>query len=91
MIEEAKERESRRKEQKRKGEVMITGDFQVELESEIQWERWEIDLLVHLEMIIGANEIALSYVIRQNSVPYHSNKLTWDEKERLAAPHTGNK
>ena len=42
-------------------------------------------------MIVEANGTALSYVIRQNSVPDHSNKLTWDEKARLAAPQTGNK
>ena len=44
-----------------------------------------------MEMIVGANGIALSYVIRQNSVPDHSDQLTWDEKSRLAEPHTGNK
>ena len=42
-------------------------------------------------MIVGANGIALSYLICQNSVPDHSDKLMWDEKEILAAPHTGNK
>ena len=70
---------------------MITDEFQVKLESAIQWKRWEIELLGHLEMIVGANGIALSYVIRQNSVPDHSNQVTWDEKSRLVAPHTGNK
>ena len=30
-------------------------------------------------------------MICQNSVPDHRNQLTWDEKSRLAAPHTGNK
>ena len=42
-------------------------------------------------MIVGANGIALSYVIRQNSVPDHSDQLTWDEKARLGVPHTGKK
>ena len=42
-------------------------------------------------MIIGANDIALSYVILHNSVAYHSDQVTWDEKSRLAAPHTRNK
>ena len=42
-------------------------------------------------MIVGANGIEMSYVIRQNSIPDHSNKFMWDEKSRLAAPHTGNK
>ena len=38
---------------------MITDDFQVKLESAIQWERLEIDILGHLEMIFGADGIAL--------------------------------
>ena len=52
---------------------------------------WEIELLNHLEMIVGANGIALSYVIRQNSVSDHSDQLKWVEKVILAAPYTGNK
>ena len=43
---------------------MITDEFQVKLEPAIQWERWEIEILSHLEIIVGANGIALSYVIR---------------------------
>ena len=49
------------------------------------------ELLGNLEMIVGANAIALSYLIRQNSILDHSNQLTWDGKTRLAAPNTGNK
>ena len=70
---------------------MITDDFQVKLESAIQWERREIELLGHLEMIVGANGIALSYVIHQNYVLKHINQLTWDEEARLADPHTVNR
>ena len=70
---------------------MITDDFQVKLESAIQWERWEIELLGHLEMIVGANGIALSYVIHQNFVLNHINQLKWDEEARLADPHTVNR
>ena len=44
-----------------------------------------------MEMIVRANVIALPYVIRQNSVPDRSDQLKWDEKSRLAAPHTGKK
>ena len=54
---------------------MITDDFQVKLESAIQWEIWEIELLGHLEMIVGANGIALSYVICQKYVPDYSVQL----------------
>ena len=69
-------------EQKRKGEAVITDEFQVKLESTIQSKIWEIELLGHLEMIVGANGIKLSYVIHKNSVPYHINQLMWDEKSR---------
>ena len=48
MTEEANGRESCRKEKNRKGEAMITDDFQVRLESAIQWERWEVELFGHL-------------------------------------------
>ena len=37
-IEAAQEREVCRKEQKRKGEAMLNDDFQVKLESAIQWK-----------------------------------------------------
>ena len=70
---------------------MITYEFQVKSKSEIQWEIWEIDIIGHLEMVVGANGIALSYVICQNSILSHSHELMWDEKSRLSAPHTGNK
>ena len=45
--------------------------------------------LCHFE--IGDNGIVLSYMIRQNSVPDHSDQLMWDEKAISAAPHTGKK
>ena len=54
---------------------MINDDFQVKLESAIQWERREIELLGYLKMIVGANGIALSYVIRKNYVPDYSVQL----------------
>ena len=70
---------------------MITDDFQVKLESALQWELWEIELNSHLDIIIGANDIALSYVIREYTIPDHSEKENWEEKARLAAPCTGNR
>ena len=79
------------KEQNRKGEPMITDDFQFKLESAIQWEHWVIELNRHLEMIIGANDIALSYVIREYTILDHSKQTTWEEKTCLAAPQTGNR
>ena len=88
MAEEANKRKLYRKEQKRKIEATITNDFHVKLDLTIQWERWGIELLSHLEMIVGTNGIALSYVIRQNSVPDHRYQLTWYKKAILEAPHT---
>ena len=42
-------------------------------------------------MTVGANGIALSYIIRKNSVPDHKDQLRWGEKSILAVPRTGNK
>ena len=47
-IEAAHGRELCRKEQMRKGEAMITDNFQVKLESALQWELREIELKSHL-------------------------------------------
>ena len=70
---------------------MIIYDFQFKFESSIQWEIWEIELLGRLEINFGANRIALSYVISQNSVPGHNDQLMLDEKAISSAPNTGNK
>ena len=43
-----------------------------------------------LGMIVGTHGIALSYVIQLKYVLDHRDELTWDEKEKLAAPNTGN-
>ena len=42
-------------------------------------------------MIIDANDIALSYVIREYTIPYHREHENLEEKARLAAPHTENR
>ena len=60
---------------------MIIYDFQFRFESSIQWEIWEIELLGRLEIIFGANRIALSYVISQNSVPRQNDQFMLDEKQ----------
>ena len=70
---------------------MITDDFQVKLESALKWELWGIELNIHLEIIISANGIALSYVIRKYTILDHSKQETWEEKARLGAPQTGNR
>ena len=48
---------------------------------QFEWERWEIELLGYLEMIVGANGISLSYVIRHNSVLDHNDQLMWYENQ----------
>ena len=90
-IEEARERHQDRTDQKKKGESISTTDFQVKLETASQWERWDIELEGTLKMIIGANGVPLSYVIRPNDAPDLSPQATWGERAKLAAPHTGNK
>ena len=70
---------------------MITDDFQVKLDSALKWELWGIELNIHLEIIISANGIALSYVIRKYTILDHSKQETWEEKAHLAAPNTGNR
>ena len=70
---------------------MITDDFQVKLESALQWELWEIELNSHLDIIIGANDIAFSYVIQEYNIQDHSKEATLEDKARLSVPHTGNR
>ena len=41
-------------------------------------------------MIIGAKDIALNYVIRQNDTPELSDQANWEERDILSAPHAGN-
>ena len=89
-IQAANERKQCRVDQKKKGESLLTNDFQVNLESADQWERWLIELQSTLKMIIGAKGIALNYVIRQNDTPDLSDQDNWEERARLAAPHAVN-
>ena len=69
---------------------MIVDNFQVKLESALQWELCEIELNSHLEIIIGAKNIVLSYVIQDYTIPDHSEQATWKDSARFAAPHSGN-
>ena len=58
-IQAANERKQCQVDQKKKGESLLTNDFQVKLESADQWERWLIELQSTLKMIIGVKGIAL--------------------------------
>ena len=89
-IQAANERKQCRVDQKKKGESLLTNDFQVKLEAANQWERWLIELQSTLKIIIGAKGIALDYVIRQNDMPDLSDQSNWEERARLVAPHSGN-
>ena len=63
---------------------MITTSFQVQLEAAGQWYRWVAELESNLKMIVGAQGIPLSYVIRENDTPDHTGRNTWEEKAVLA-------
>ena len=68
---------------------MITTSFQVQLEASRKWYRWVVELESNLQMIIGAQGIPLSYVIRVNDAPDQTELETWEEKAVLAVPITG--
>ena len=63
-LEEATTRKNCRKEQKKVGESLITTFFQVQLEASRQWDHWVVELESNLKMIVGAQGIPLSYIIR---------------------------
>jgi hypothetical protein len=90
-LDAATQRKKSRTNQRKTGEALVTTVFQVKLETATQWDRWIIELESNLKMIIGANGIALSYVIRQDDTPDLSEQDTWDMKAMLGAPHTGTK
>ena len=73
-IQAANERKQCRVYQKKKGESLLTNNFQVKLEAANQWERWLMDLQSTLKIIIGAKGIAIGYMIRQNDMPDLSNQ-----------------
>ena len=68
-LEEATTRKKCRKEQKKVWESLITTSFQIQLEAAMQWDRWVVELNRNLKMIVGAQGIPLSYVIRENDAP----------------------
>ena len=63
-LEDATTRKKCRKEQKKVGGSLITTIFQVQIEATRQWDRWVVELESNLKMILGAQGIPLSYVIR---------------------------
>ena len=68
---------------------MITTSFQVQIEAARQWDSWVVELESNLKMIVGAQGIPLSYVIRDNNAHDKTEHDTNEEKEVLAVPLTG--
>ena len=48
---------------------MIKTSFQVQLEAAGKWDCWKVELEINLRMIVGAQNIPLYYVIRENYAP----------------------
>ena len=63
-LEEDTTRKKCRKEQKKVAEYLITTSFQVQLEAVGQCDCWVVELESSLKMIVVAQGIPLSYVIR---------------------------
>ena len=77
-IQAANERKQCQVDQEKKGESLLTNNFQVTLKAADQWERWLIELQSTLKMIIGTKGIALDYVIRKNDTPDLSDQANWE-------------
>ena len=93
VIQGANERKQCRVYQKKKGESLLTNNFQVKLETADQWERWLIELQSTLKMIIGGKGIALDYVIRKmirQTLPIKpTGKKGLDLQPLMLGIHTG--
>ena len=72
-------RERRRREQKKIGESFLDTDFNTKLKSQSQWEKFMEELESTLAMIVGANGVPLSYVIRRTEEPEYDEDLQYDE------------
>jgi len=88
-INEAVERMDRRKDQKKIGEALVGQDFTVKLKNQVQWQRWNQELLSVTNSIVSANGSPLSYVIREHDDPEFNERDSWEELAIAAAPVTG--
>ena len=70
-------------------EYLITTSFQAKPEASGKWDRWVVELEKNLKLIVGAQGIPLSYVIRENDAPDQTERDTWEEKAVLAVTLTG--
>ena len=89
FIRESVARQELRNTQKKMGENLITSSFDTNLKNRSQWERWCTELKALLNTIIGARGIALSYVIRDPSLPVPTDFDSYEEQARWTGPHTG--
>ena len=76
-LEEATTRKKCKKEQKKVGESLITTSFQVHIESAGQLDSRVVYLKSDLKMIVGAQGVPLSYVIRNNNEPDQTERDIW--------------
>ena len=47
-----------------------------------------VELERNLKIIVGSQDIPLTYVIRENDAPDHTDHNTWEEEAVLAVPLT---
>ena len=60
---------------------MITASFQVKIKAAGQWDCWVVELDSNLKIVVGAQGIPLSYVIRENDAPDQTERDAWEERE----------
>ena len=59
------------------GNIWSKISFQVQLKAAEQWDRWVMELENNLKMIVGAQGISLSYLIRENDALDQIERDTW--------------
>ena len=89
LIRDSVARQELRSTQKKMGESLITSSFDTKLKNRAQWERWCTELKALLNTIIGARGIALSYVIRDPSLPVPATFSSYEEQAMWTGPHAG--
>ena len=70
------------------GEYLIRTNFQVHIKDAGKWYSWVVELESNQKVIVGAQEIPLSYVIRENDAPGQTERDTSEEKAVFAVPLT---
>ena len=83
------ERERRRKDQKKEGELYLDSSFNTKLKSALQWEKWAEEWNTNLCQIVGVRGVPLTYVIREEDVPTFDASQPYDEAVINAMTLTG--